>query len=178
MCRKFLNQTSDAFSCAFPERRIQRKDTVLRQTEVSHLKQWQREFHCKCKSGFENFTFCLQMRWTSGRRRKCCRSLFGYQWQTGTGFVFNSGLPTLAGRPLSSMSLLTLRLPSIPGLFLCGRQHPASGCLTVSEHPMTGLEHIRPQGQAQQQWNGSQKQILIFKVSPHHLLNCNYGQVA
>lgn len=56
------------------------------------------------------------------------------------GLFFNFGLHTLTGLPLSARALLTPWLPSIPGLFLCGRQHPASGCLTVSEHPCTWME--------------------------------------
>lgn len=37
----------------------------------------------------------------------------------------------LNGCPLSGRGLSTPRLPSIPGLFLCGRQHPASDCLKL-----------------------------------------------
>lgn len=89
----------------------------------------------------ENFTFCLQMRCTSGRRRKCCRECLATSDRQELVLFFNSGLPTLAGCPLSARALSTPRFPSIPGLFLCGRQHPASGCLTVSEHPRTWAEH-------------------------------------
>lgn len=48
-----------------------------------------------------------------------------------TVLLFNSVLPTVNGCPLSGRGLSTPRLPSIPGLFLCARQHPASDCLKL-----------------------------------------------
>lgn len=62
--------TSDAFSCAFPERRMQRKEAMLRQMAVKHCEQWQRDLNMHMLNLSKNFTFCLQMRCTS-RRRKC-----------------------------------------------------------------------------------------------------------
>lgn len=54
--------------------------------------------------------------------------------------------------PLSRRGLSTPRLPSIPGLFLCGRQHPASGCLKL----WTSLQRVAAEwGWGHDDWKSS-----------------------
>lgn len=84
----FLFRASDAFSCAFPERRTQRKEMALRRVAVNHCIQWQKGHNTRVKPTLKTSLFVYRWGVPAGRRRKCRWSLFGYQWQTGNSFVF------------------------------------------------------------------------------------------
>lgn len=128
---------------------------MLLQTAINHCKQWRRACVKLLRKG-KNLHFFFVYRWGAAwakRRRRKCR---GVCWATSDRqelvLFFNSGLPTLAGRPLSARALSTPRLPSIPGLFLCGRQHPASACLT-SAWTSPYFNRARSVEQAEQPWH-------------------------
>lgn len=80
-----------------------------------------------------------------GRRRgaECWRARLATSDREERLLFLNSLLPLLAGCSLSAGALSTPRLPSIPGLFLCERQHPASACLTAPEHNVTTGRRFR-----------------------------------
>lgn len=115
-------------------------------------------------------------------------------------FFLSTGLPTLAGCPLSDGTLSTSSLPSIPGLFLCGRQHPASGCLTAPEHPSAPpppeqnaikfhrsktarrqketVHILEPNGLISSQLSAALTRVILSGRPLCHDLSCHFNQVA
>lgn len=127
-----LFTVTSLFPCAFLERELLRKEITQNHTTANHCNDKENSTHMVNPS--DKVAFCLQMMNTSMKRRKCLGFFFFPPTNDIQELVlfFDSGLPTLPGSPLSARALSTPWLPSIPGLFLCGRQHPASGCLTVA----------------------------------------------
>lgn len=133
------------------------------QMTVNHCKQW-RGAYVKLLRDKGSF-FCLQMLYSSS-----CSFTGDIQESV---LFFHFGLPTLAGCPLSARTLSTPRFPSIPGLFLCGRQHPASDCLIMLLHPLCFDTDFAPPRQF-----SAKQPASYFVTSYHHILRRNFSHVA